>query len=213
MDSLASKKLIMIVGPTAVGKSSLMNKVLELDPQFKRVKSFTTRLPRSNDELHQYFYITQEQLEAHLEAGEVLTDVIYPNTGNHYGTVPQSYQGDYNLLDTLSSSVESYRELPFHDTMTFSLTTDADAWTAWLESRYPTPSEERTKRLQEARMSVSWSLEQTSNHYWLVNTPDDIAASAAQLIDIATGKSKPVAEPPESATQMLSAIDNLLSLS
>ena len=212
MDSLASKTLVMIVGPTAIGKSSFMNKVLELDPQFKRVKSFTTRLPRGNDELNQYFYITQEQLDAHLEAGEVLTDAIFPTTGIHYGTVPQSYQGDYNLLDTLASSVQDYRALPFHTNMTVSLTTDPDAWASWLQSRYPQPSEERTKRLQEARLSVTWSLEQTTDHCWIKNEPNDMATSATQLIDLVFGKGKPVTEPPKSATDMLNAIDNLLSL-
>ncbi len=196
MDSLVSKALIMIVGPTAVGKSALMNEACKLDPTFRRVKSFTTRQPRSNDEYNQYFYITKEQLEAHLEAGEVLTDAVYPTTGNHYGTVVQSYDGEYNLLDTMSASVETYRMLPFHSTMTISLTTDADAWTDWLESRYPTPSEERAKRLQEAKQSVTWSLEQTENHVWLTNQPDALTETAQTLIDIATGKTKPTTEAP-----------------
>jgi guanylate kinase len=211
MDSLVSKTLVMIVAPTAVGKSSLMNQAAKLSPDFRRVKSFTTRLPRSNDEYNQYFYITQEQLDAHLEAGEVLTDVISPTTNVHYGTVVQSYDGDYNLLDTLASSVDIYRALPFHKTITMSLTTDIQTWEKWLAARYPEPSEERTKRLEEARMSVSWSLEQTEDHCWLVNEPDNLAYSAQQLIDIATGKKKPISEPPESAQDMLDAIDKILS--
>jgi len=213
MDSLVSKALIMIVGPTAVGKSALMNEVCKLDPAFKRVKSFTTRQPRSNDEYNQYFYITEEQLNAHLEAGEVLTDVVYPTTGNHYGTVVQSYDGEYNLLDTLAGSVETYRLLPFHGTMTFSLTVDAQAWTEWFKSRYPEPSEERTKRLQEAKLSVDWSLKQTDDHYWLTNQPDNLIMTAQKLIDLATGKAKPTSEAPQSAKDMFAAIENLLSLS
>lgn len=213
MDSLVSKALIMIVGPTAVGKSALMNEACTLDTTFKRVKSFTTRRPRSNDEYNQYFYITQEQLDAHLEAGEVLTDVVYPTTGNHYGTVVQSYDGEYNLLDTLAGSVETYRMLPFHDTVTISLTTDAEAWTKWFESRYPEPSDERTKRLEEAKLSVTWSLDQTEDHFWLTNRPDSLTATAQELIDIATGRTKASSEAPQSAKDMLVAIENLLSLS
>mgnify|MGYP000856750664 CR=1 FL=1 len=212
MDSLVSKALIMIVGPTAVGKSALMNEACKLDPAFKRVKSFTTRQPRSNDEYNQYFYITNEQLENHLEAGEVLTDVVYPTTGNHYGTVVQSYDGDYNLLDTMAGSVETYRLLPFHETMTISLTTDATAWEKWFKSRYPEPSDERTKRLEEAKLSVTWSLEQTDNHFWLTNQADALVATAQQLIDIATKKTRASSETPQSAKDMLAAIENLLSL-
>lgn len=211
MDSLASKTLVMIVGPTAIGKSTLMNQVVQLDSRFKRVKSFTTRRPRSNDENNQYFYITESELDAHLEAGEVLTDVIYPTTGDHYGTVVQSYNGKYNLLDTLANTVETYRELPFHDTMTFSLTADATDWITWLKLRYPEASDERNKRLEEARLSISWSLEQTSDHYWITNQTDNLTATAQQLIDAVTGTALPSTEPPQSAKDMLAAIDNLLS--
>ncbi len=201
----------MIVGPTAVGKTSLMKHAAKLDKNFRRVKSFTTRQPRGSDEYNQYFYITQDQLDAHLEAGEVLTDVISPTTDVHYGTVVQSYDGDYNLLDTLATSVDIYRALPFHNTTTFSVTTDPKEWTKWLNARYPDESEERTKRLLEARMSVTWSLEQTENNYWLTNLPGQQAATAQQLIDTVLGKRDPVTEAPQSAKDMLATIENLLS--
>lgn len=212
MDSLASKTLIMLVGPTGIGKSTLMNQVCALDPRFKRVKSFTTRAPRENDEKNQYFYLTSEQLDAHLGSGDVITDVTFPGTDLHYGTLTESYAGDFNLLDTLASSVATYRNLPFYQTITISITTDPAAWAAWLNARLPVHDENRAKRLEEARASVNWSLTQTSNHHWLINTPGDLATPAQQLIQIASGKAPNSQAAPQSALAMLDTIDSLLSL-
>lgn len=212
MDSLASKTLIMIVGPTGIGKSTLMNQLCALDPSFRRVRSFTTRQPRENDEENQYIYLTSEQLDNHLGTGDVITDVTFPGTDIHYGTLTESYPSDFNLLDTLASSVSTYRSLPFYQTITVSLTTDPAAWASWLSTRLPEHDENRTKRLEEARQSVNWSLTQTDNHYWLTNTPGDIATPVQQLLQIVKGQGQNFTTPPESATAMLDTIDSLLSL-
>ena len=202
----------MIVGPTATGKSTLMNQVCAVDPRFQRVKSFTTRQPRANDEPDQYFYLTPEKLDEHLGTGDVITDVTLPGTNLHYGTLTESYPGDYNLLDTLAGSVATYRNLPFYQTATVSLTSDPVAWAEWLVQRYPEPSEHRTKRLEEARMSIDWSLKQTQNHYWLTNIPGDLETTTQQLIQIATGQVKPSESNPPSAVAMLDTVNHLLSL-
>lgn len=212
MDSLASKTLIMIVGPTGIGKSVLMNQVCALDPRFKRTRSFTTRGPRENDEKNQYFYLTPEQLDEHLGNGDVITDVMFPGTDFHYGTLTESYAGDFNLLDTLANSVSTYRSLPFYQTITVSLTTDPTAWASWLNARLPEHDENRIKRLEEARISVNWSLAQTDNHYWLTNTPGDLTTPAQQLIQIATGHGQNSQQTPPSAVAMLDTIDSLISL-
>lgn len=213
MDSLASKTLIMIVGPTAIGKSTLMNHVTTIEPAFARVKSFTTRAPRDNDEPNQYFYLTPEGLDEQLGMGTVITDVTLAGTDLHYGTIADSYRGEFNMLDTLAQSVTTYRSLPFHQNYTVSLTTEPTAWLRWLQTRYPNPSELKTKRLEEARVSIAWSLSQENSHQWLINTPDSLEETAQQLIRIGRGD---YFETNETAKQyamtMLGAIDSLLSL-
>lgn len=213
MDSLASKTLIMIVGPTAIGKSTLMNHVATIEPAFARVKSFTTRPPRENDEPDQYFYLTPESLDEQLGAGTVITDVTLAGTDLHYGTLINSYRGEFNMLDTLAQSVATYRSLPFYSKHTISLTTEPTAWLRWLQTRYPEPSELKTKRLEEAKVSITWSLAQQNNHHWLINTPDSLEETARQLIRIGRDEHTQASETAKQyAMTMLDAIDSLLSL-
>ncbi len=46
-------------------------------------------------------------------------------------------------------------------------------WEKWFRSRYPTPSAEAIKRLEEARQSLRWLLAQdTTSIYFYKNRPD-----------------------------------------
>lgn len=181
MDIIRDKYLIMLVGPSAIGKSTIMNSVARLDSRFYRVKSFTTRSPRPNDETGQYFYLTYDQLTELSSAGDVVSQVTSPATGQAYGTLKSSYSGVYNLLDTLANSVDTYRQLPFKQTTVLSLTTSADRWREWFLQRYPRPSQEARSRLEEARLSIHWSLSQSHHHQWLINDAA-IAKTSHRLI-------------------------------
>lgn len=210
MEELRDKSLVMIVGPTAVGKSTLMNEVVRLDTEFKRVKSFTTRPPRDNDEPDQYFYVSKEEFNQLKTDGKTVTDTIFPTTGQVYGTLAESYWARYNLLDTLANSVDLYRHLPFERTVTISLVASPHQWRDWLLERYPEPSPERTKRLEQARQSLDWSLAQTEDHYWILNERDEQTATAKQIVAIARGEAEGLAGLAHDAGNMLGVVNDLL---
>ena len=211
MESLHDKTLVMIIGPTAVGKSSLMNEVVSIDAEFSRVSGFTTREPRANDEPGLYRYLTNAAARHVIEQGEVVQFAIHPTTGDMYGTQLKDYPKRFNLLDTLSTVVEGLQSLPFKSTITISLTTDPRAWQTWLLNRYPeADDEQRIKRLEEARQSIEWSMAQTTDHFWLVNQPNNLRATAEQLIAIVRGETSPTTMPDE-APQLLNAVKSLLS--
>lgn len=188
MDQLTDKTLIMIVGPSAIGKSTIMNQVVQLDSTFGRVKSFTTRPPRANDEPNQYFYLQTDQLASLTAQNKVVSQVTFPTTGQTYGTLDTSFGSQYNLLDTLANSVDTYRNLPFKKTLVISLTAPAESWRQWFITRYPIPSQEARQRLDEAMLSISWSLRQDSDHYWLIND-QPVHEVAQRLIAISAGQS------------------------
>lgn len=210
MEALHGKTLVMIVGPTSVGKSSLMNKVVELDTDFARVSGFTTREQRPNDEPGLYRYVNESEAQAIIASPDLIQYAINPANNKLYGTTVMDYPGRINLQDTLSGAVEFYKTVPFERHIVISLTAPSETWAQWLTARYPEAGMERAKRLQEAIASIEWSLSQADNHYWLVNQPGQLDAVARHLISIVKNRAEPSVVPPE-AKNLLVHAQSLLS--
>lgn len=82
-------QLIVISGPSGVGKGTIVNKLLEKRKDYVLSISATTRKMRSNEiENESYFFKSVEEFEAMIEKGELLE---YAQVhGNYYGT-PREY--------------------------------------------------------------------------------------------------------------------------
>jgi len=188
-DFLKTTTLVMLVAPSAMGKSTIMDAVLQLDPAITRVRGFTTRPPRPDDRPDQFYYLTTDELAAKRAAREIVSEVTSPTTGYSYGTLLESYQSSYCILETLANSVVDYRALPFGRTVTISLTAPCERWQAWFHARYLIIDDDARLRMQEAKLSTRWSLEQHTDHTWLVNdgTPLD---AAQRLVSIVRGTSR-----------------------
>ena len=186
---LGGKSIVMLVGPAAIGKSSVMEKVIQLDPRFKRVPVFSTRTPRPDDEPGMFRNIPHDdehvtQLLNKIEAGDVVQYAIHPTQGTIYGTDITDYPGEYNLLATLSGAVGQMRRLPFHESHTIGLITPAKNWKEWFTDRYPDGHPERSKRLMEAALSMEWLIEEDIEDKvtWILNTPGHPNKAAAEII-------------------------------
>lgn len=204
VESLGNKVIVMLVGPAAIGKSTIMNEVAACDDRFSYVTAFTTRAKRPGEKSHYHFISAQEAKEL-IGSGQAITHFVHPTTHDIYGTTGASYRTAYNLLDTLSIAVETYRALPFKHHVTISLTASPDEWLAWFVDRYPTPTAEALKRLEEAKLSINWSLNDPHTQ-WLHNKQGFTGETARQLIDIATG-SQVCASTPAEPRAMLELIE------
>lgn len=208
-EPLAEKILVMVVGPTAVGKSTVMNRVVELDSQFGRVSGFTTRDKRSSDEVGLYRYVSRQEAERIIGSDQLVQYALNPANDQVYGTEQNDYTDTFNMKDTLSTAVENFMKLPFERHMVVSLTVAVESWLQWLNERHPKGSPERKTRLQEAKRSIEWSLAQHKNHSWIVNDPHDVTTAATSLISAV--RSNGSADIPDQPRKMLAAIDDLLS--
>ncbi len=96
-------KLIVITGPSGVGKGTLVNLLLQRHPQLKLSVSATTRQPRPGEvEGVNYFFLSKKDFEAAIRDRELLEWTEYANS--YYGTpkagvVEQINSGHYVILE------------------------------------------------------------------------------------------------------------------
>ncbi|MGB3510570.1 MAG: guanylate kinase [Microcoleaceae cyanobacterium] len=78
-------KLIVLTGPSGVGKGTLMRSLLERHPELVLSISVTTRFPREGEvEGKSYYFVDREQFQEMVKTGELLEWAEF--AGNFYGT-------------------------------------------------------------------------------------------------------------------------------
>ncbi|MDR1333793.1 MAG: guanylate kinase [Holosporaceae bacterium] len=76
--------LFVVSGPSAVGKSSVVERLLKMDPSIERIVTCTTRNPRRSEQPNvDYFFIPKNEFLAAIDAGDFVEfSEVY---GNYYG--------------------------------------------------------------------------------------------------------------------------------
>jgi len=83
--------VFVITGPSGVGKGTLIRGLLERVPELELSVSATTRKPRPGErDAVDYHFLTPEQFDAHVAAGDFLEHATY--SGNRYGTLRSEVQ-------------------------------------------------------------------------------------------------------------------------
>lgn len=78
-------KLVVLTGPSGVGKGTLVRLLLARHPELYLSVSATTRNPRPGEiDGKNYYFVTKEQFEQMIQAGQLLEWAEY--AGNYYGT-------------------------------------------------------------------------------------------------------------------------------
>ena len=78
--------MLVVTGPSGVGKGTLIRELLQRVPGLESSVSATTRKPRAG-EVHgrDYYFLSPEGFEARVERGEFIEHATY--AGNRYGTL------------------------------------------------------------------------------------------------------------------------------
>jgi guanylate kinase len=98
-------KLIVLTGPSGVGKGTLLQRLRQLHPELYLSVSATTRLPRSGEINGQhYYFLERTAFETMITDGDLLEWAEY--AGNYYGTPRQPVETQIQAGQTVILEIE-----------------------------------------------------------------------------------------------------------
>jgi guanylate kinase len=188
---IAGKTLICFVGASCMGKNTIMDGLDELDAQYGIAHTITSRVPRTTDEPGRYTYYEHSDqglatLLGRIENREILQYAIIPGSLSVRTSEALDYPYRYNLGDILSIAIPTYRQLGFGRLDILSIISEPEGWQRRFNERFPLGHPDRNARLDEAIISLTWSLEQPpASTTWIINhegNPQAAIGAANQAI-------------------------------
>jgi len=182
-------RLIVLSGPSGVGKTTLCQRVIEQVPARLSV-SATTRTPRRAEvDGVNYYFLTAEEFRRRLDGGEFLESAS--KFGNLYGTPLGPVKSALDSGQTVLLEIDVQGGLQVRqkcpDAVTiFILPPSLEAWRESLRSRLTqrgmdVPAEIE-RRLNEAAAEIQLARDGGAYDYFVVN--DDLETAVRQLVAI-----------------------------
>lgn len=102
---MSTGKLIVITGPSGVGKGTIVRSLLANYPQLSLSISATTRKPRSGEiDGRDYYFVARSEFTEMIERGKLLEWAEY--AGNYYGTPKDKVEATLNLGKSILLEIE-----------------------------------------------------------------------------------------------------------
>ena len=175
--------LIVISGPSGVGKDTLIQRLLELDPNLVYSVSGTTRAPRPGEKPGQnYTFLTRDQFERLAAGGAFLEHATY--NGHLYGTFHERVEDardggrDVVLKIDVQGAQQVRRLIP--DAILIFVVAPSEGE---LERRQVERGSE-TKADLEARRRIAENEMTQAAHYDHVVTNDDVERAVDEILQV-----------------------------
>lgn len=156
---IKDKRVIVVSGPSGVGKTTLCARLAEEEPRIKLCVTATTRLPRSGEkDGRDYWFVSTETFKDWLKNDGIIEHVQL--FGNFYGTPKKSVddifkEGRYPLLRIDVKGADSIKQLGYKGIFIFILPPDTDTLVKRLEKR-KTESVDMEKRIAQAKEELKY---------------------------------------------------------
>jgi guanylate kinase len=155
--------LFVVVAPSGAGKTSLVGKLLEREPNIHLSISYTTRAPREGErDGREYHFVDKPAFEKMIDRGDFLEHAnVY---GNYYGTskrwIEQELAGDHDVLLEIDWQGAGQLRALFRNMVgIFILPPSIAELRKRLESRGKDAPETIERRMASAREDISHVLE------------------------------------------------------
>jgi len=173
--------VLVITGPSGVGKGTLIRSLLERVPGLRLSVSATTREPRPGEEDgRDYWFMTPEEFERRLQAGDFLEHAEY--AGHRYGTLRSEIdraggaglvleielEGARQVREALPEAVQVFIKPPSHEA---------------LRARLAGRGAESTEQI-ERRLAVALDELKAESEFPHVIVNDRLEEAVAELVDL-----------------------------
>lgn len=177
-------RLLVLAGPTAVGKGTVAAHIREHHPEIHLSVSATTRSPRPGEinGVH-YFFVDDVEFDRLIDDGELLEHAVVHNR-SRYGTPRGPIDaalaaGKTVLLEIDLQGARQVRAAEPAATLIFLLPPSWDELVDRLVGRGTEDEEERARRLRTAKVELA---AQNEFDYLIVN--EDVAAAARDVVEL-----------------------------
>lgn len=187
---MSKGKLIVLSGPSGVGKSTVIKRILENHPDYMFSVSATTRAPRPGEiPGKSYHYITTYQFQKMVQEDAFLEYNHYAS-GDYYGTPAQPIvevleAGGIALLDVDPNGAFQVQQRCPEAVLIFIAPPSMAELRRRLEGRQDTPAEKVAARIAHAR----WEIQQAHKYQYLVLN-DEVDSCVDRLEAIFAGKAE-----------------------
>lgn len=169
LDYLQKVDFVAIVGPTAVGKNSVVEEAAKSSPDIRWTPFTTSRSPRTGEKQGvEYQFRSRQEMEERTARAEYVN--VAPNLlGDLYASAPEDYkQQGINTAAVVADAIPTFRALPFKSfKVVFILPPSREVWQDRLKSRNFT-ADQSQKRMSEAKRSLLFAL-QSDDIFFVIN--------------------------------------------
>ncbi|MFV9426030.1 guanylate kinase [Microbacterium sp. S1037] len=178
-------RLIVLAGPTAVGKGTVAAYIKDHHPEIHLSVSATTRAPRPGEVEGEHYYFVDDAEFDRLVDEDALLEWATVHNRHRYGTPREPIEhvlaaGGTALLEIDLQGARQVRAAEPSATLVFLLPPSWDELVQRLVGRGTEDAEERARRLRTARVELA---AQNEFDYRVVN--DDVARAAAEVVALA----------------------------
>jgi guanylate kinase len=179
-----TNQLIVLAGPTAVGKGTVVKYILEHYPNVHLSVSATTRAPRPGEvEGESYYFLTHEQFDEMIAAGDMLEYAVVHGQ-NKYGTPKQPVvaalaAGRQVILEIDIQGARQVKKAWPEAKLVFIAPPSWEELVSRLKGRGTETAEEQARRLETAKLELS---AQDEFDYVVIN--DEVARCASEVVDL-----------------------------